>query len=98
MSAHPHSSEKPSIWSPINAIIGVVIAGIVLLWVTAFVFKGLGSLRPKEEAKAAAPVAEAAPAATAPAPAAEIPVLEVTIKPDSANRDRCWSIVIGRTG
>jgi len=71
--------------------------GVVLLWVLAFVFEGLGSLRPKPKAEApsapaaAAPVAPgaAAPAtaaAAAPAaPAANLPVLEVTIKPDAAN-------------
>ncbi len=79
MSAHTSSSEKSSIWSILNVIIGSVIGGVVLLWVIAFVWDGLVSLRPK-------PVVEkAAVAAAAPAPAANLPVLEVTIKPDAAN-------------
>jgi azurin len=98
MSAHSTSSENSSsIWSIINMIIGAVMGGVVLLWVLAFVFEGLGSLRPKPKAEApsapaaAAPVAPgaAAPAtaaAAAPAaPAANLPVLEITIKPDAAN-------------
>lgn len=88
MSAHPSSSENSSsIWSVINVVIGVATGGVVLLWVAAFVFDGLGSLRPKKakEEAGSAPVA-AAPATTATtAPAADIPVLEVTIKPDPAN-------------
>lgn len=93
MSAHS-SSEKSSIWSIINRVIGLAIGGVVLLWVLAFVVKGLGSLVPAPKADpapvAAAPApaaaAAAAPAsAAAPAPAADLPVLEVTIKPDSAN-------------
>lgn len=97
MSAHPSSSEKSSsIWSLINVIIGSALGGAVLLWVLAFIFDSLGSLRPKAKAEAAAPAAAApaapgaaaaaAPAATAaPAAAADLPVLEVTIKPDAAN-------------
>ncbi|WP_395717155.1 plastocyanin/azurin family copper-binding protein [Prosthecobacter sp.] len=90
MSAHT-STEKSSIWSLFNIIIGAVMGGITLLWVLAFVFEGLGSLvpKPKQEAPAAAAAPAAAPAATAAAapaaPAANLPVLEVTIKPDSAN-------------
>jgi azurin len=101
MSAPSSSSEKSSsIWSVINLIIGSVLGGAVLLWVLAFIFDGLGSLRPKAKAEAAAPAA-AAPAApvapgAAPAPAAAaapaataaapaLPVLEITIKPDAAN-------------
>jgi azurin len=96
MSAPSSSSEKSSsIWSVINLIIGSVLGGAVLLWVLAFIFDGLGSLRPKPKAEAAAPAAAApaapgaapaaaaAPAATAAAPA--LPVLEITIKPDAAN-------------
>lgn len=96
MSAPSSSSEKSSsIWSVINLIIGSVLGGAVLLWVLAFIFDGLGSLRPKAKAEAAAPAAAApaapgaapaaaaAPAATAAAPA--MPVLEITIKPDAAN-------------
>jgi azurin len=96
MSAPSSSSEKSSsIWSVINLIIGSVLGGAVLLWVLAFIFDGLGSLRPKAKAEAAAPAAPApaapgaapaaaaAPAATAAAPA--LPVLEITIKPDAAN-------------
>ena len=96
MSAHSTSSENSSsIWSIINKIIGAVMGGAVLLWVLAFIFDGLGSLRPKPktEAPAAAAAAPAAPGAAAPAttaaapaaPAANLPVLEITIKPDAAN-------------
>ncbi|MDP1587602.1 MAG: plastocyanin/azurin family copper-binding protein [Prosthecobacter sp.] len=90
MSAHS-SSEKSSIWSIINVVIGLAIGGLVLLWVLAFVVKGLGSLVPAPKADpapaaavAAAPATAAAPTTTA-APAADIPVLEVTLKPDTAN-------------
>lgn len=96
MSAPSSSSEKSSsIWSVLNLIIGSVLGGAVLLWVLAFIFDGLGSLRPKPKAEAAAPAAAApaapgaapaaaaAPAATAAAPA--LPALEITIKPDAAN-------------
>ncbi len=75
MSAPSSTSEKSSIWSVLNVIIGTVIGGVVLLWVLAFIFDGLGSLRPKD----------AAPATAAAAPAADLPVLEITIKPDNAN-------------
>ena len=98
MSAPSSTSEKSSsIWSVTNLIIGSVLGGVVLLWVLAFIFDGLGSLRPKAKAEAAAPAAAApaapgaAPAAgtaASPAPAAaaaDLPVLEVTIKPDAAN-------------
>ncbi len=80
MSAHTTSSEKSSIWSIFNVIIGSVIGGVVLLWVLAFVWDGLVSLRPQP--KVEKPVAAAA---AAPAPAANLPVLEVTLKPDAAN-------------
>lgn len=94
MSAHSSSpAQSSSIWSVLNAIIGTAIGGTVLLWVLAFVWHGLSSLRPKPKPEAAPAVAAAtAPAATpaaaapaAPAPAAAGPALEVTIKPDSAN-------------
>lgn len=95
MSAPSSTSEKSSsIWSVINLIIGSALGGAVLLWVLAFIFDGLGSLRPKAKAEAAAPAAAApaapgaAPAAASSAPAAaaaDLPVLEVTIKPDAAN-------------
>ena len=101
MSAPSSTSEKSSsIWSVINLIIGSALGGAVLLWVLAFIFDGLGSLRPKAKAEAAAAPAAAAPAApgaapapaagtaAAPAPAAaaaDLPVLEITIKPDAAN-------------
>lgn len=93
MSAPSSTSEKSSsIWSLINVVIGCALGGAVLLWVLAFIFDGLGSLRPKAKADAAAPAAAApAPAAgtaAAPAPAAapaDLPVLEITIKPDAAN-------------
>ena len=91
MSAHPSSENSSSPWSVINVVIGGVTALVVLLWVLAFMFEGLWSLRPTPEVTEAAPAAAsaAAPAASeaaAPAaPAADIPVLEVTIKPDNAN-------------
>ncbi len=79
-------------------IIGTVIGGVVLLWVLAFIFDGLGSLRPKAKADAktpaaAAPAAGAAPVPAVPAsattavvaPTSSLPSLEVTIKPDTAN-------------
>ena len=94
----PSSSEKSSIWSLLNVIIGSAIGGVVLLWVLAFGVDGLGSLRPKAKAEAAAATAAApaavaaapaetpaAAAATTAAPAADLPVLEVLIKPDAAN-------------
>lgn len=87
MSAPASSSEKSSIWSLLNVIIGSAFAGVVLIWVLAFVVQGLGSLRPKPKAETAAAPAAAAPAAAAAAPAAAAPaaVLEITIKPDPAN-------------
>lgn len=93
MSAPSSSENSSSPWSVINVIIGGGIALVVLLWVLAFTFEGLWSLRPKPEvaeappaAAAASAAAPAAAAAAAPAaPAADIPVLEVTIKPDNAN-------------
>lgn len=78
MSAHSSSSENSSIWSLLNVIIGSVTGGVVLLWVLAFVFQGLGSLRPKPKAEAApAPAAAAVPAA-APAPASAAPAAAAT--------------------
>jgi len=74
--------------------------GVVFLWVLAFIFDGLGSLRPKPKAETPPPAAAAAatpaapgaapaaPATAAAAPAAaaaNLPVLEITIKPDAAN-------------
>ncbi len=91
MSAHSTPSENSSsIWSLINKIVGVVMGGVVLLWVAAFIWDGLYSLRVKPKAEATAPgaAAPATPAATAAAPAApaaNLPLLEVTIKPDAAN-------------
>jgi azurin len=96
MSAPSSSSEKSSIWSIINIVIGSAIGGVVLLWVLAFVYDGMASLRPKPKAETpavaaaapatATPTAPAAAATTAaPAPAANLPVLEVIIKPDAAN-------------
>lgn len=69
MSAPHTSSEKSSIWSLLNVIIGGGIALIVFCWVLAFVVKGFGSLA-KVPAKEAPPAAAAAPAAPAPAAAA----------------------------
>lgn len=93
MSAHSSSEKSSSPWSVINAVIGGGTALVVLLWVLAFMFEGLWSLRPQPEVAEAPPAAAAASAAApaaaeaaAPAaPAADIPVLEVTIKPDNAN-------------
>lgn len=86
----PTTTSPKSIWSFLNVIIGSVIGGVVFFWVLAFVFEGLGSLRPKpkKEVTAAVPAAAASAAAaptTAAAPTANLPVLEVTIKPDPAN-------------
>jgi len=93
MSAPSSSSEKSSsIWSVLNVIIGSAIGGVVLLWVLAFICDGLGSLRPKAKAEAPPAATAEAPAAGAPAaaaaaaaPATDLPVLEITIKPDTAN-------------
>ncbi len=82
MSAPSSSKHSSSLWSLINAVIGTIIGGVVLLWVAAFVVKGLGSLRPQPKVEVQAP---AAVATTAPATAANLPVLEVTLKPDAAN-------------
>ncbi len=68
MSASSTTSEKSSIWSVLNVIIGSAIGGGVLLWVLAFICDGLGSLRTKPAA--AAPAAAVAAAAPAPAPGA----------------------------
>lgn len=75
MSASHSSSEKSSIWSILNVVIGFALAGLVFLWVLAFIVKGLGSLvpEPKKEIGAAAAPAIPAPAATAAAPAAPAP-------------------------
>lgn len=77
MSAPSSSSEKSSsIWTILNVIIGLAIGGTVLLWVLAFIFDGLGSLRPKAAAEAppatnaAAPLAVATSTAALPVPAA----------------------------
>ncbi|WP_397385537.1 plastocyanin/azurin family copper-binding protein [Prosthecobacter sp.] len=91
MSAPSSTSEKSSsIWSVLNLIIGSALGGAVLLWVLAFIFDGVSSLRPKAKVEAAAPAAAAAAPAAATAaapaaPAAALPVLEITIKPDAAN-------------
>ena len=91
MSAHSSSSEKSSIWSVLNVFIGSVLGGLVLLWVLAFIFDGLGSLRPKAKVEASAPAASAptavntaavpasaaAPAVAAAAPAAAAAALPV---------------------
>jgi len=82
MSAHSSSETSSSPWSVINTVIGGGTALFVLLWVLAFVFEGLGSLRPKPTAEAPPTAAVAAAPA---APAADLPVLEVTLKPDPAN-------------
>ncbi|MEZ5386202.1 MAG: plastocyanin/azurin family copper-binding protein [Prosthecobacter sp.] len=74
MSAPSSSENSSSPWSVINAVIGGGIALVVLLWVLAFVFEGLGSLRPKPAAEEATPaVAAASTPAPAAAPAADAP-------------------------
>lgn len=69
MSAPSSSEKSSSIWSVLNVIIGTAIGGIVLLWVLAFVYDGLSSLRPKAKAAEAPAAAPAAPAAATAAPA-----------------------------
>lgn len=71
MSAPSSSSEKTSIWTLLNMIIGIAIAGTVLLWVLAFIADGLGSLRPKAAAEAPAATTAAAPVAVAAATTAQ---------------------------
>jgi len=78
----PTTTSPKSIWSFLNVVIGSLIGGVVFFWVLAFVFEGLGSLRPKPKKEV---TAAAAAATTAAAPAANLPVLEVTINPDPAN-------------
>ena len=81
MSAPSSSSEKSSIWSIFNIIIGSAIGGVVLLWVLAFVYDGMASLRPKPKAETPA-VAAAAPAAATPAaPAAATPAAPAAATP-----------------
>lgn len=82
MSAPSSSEKSSSIWSVLNVIIGTAIGGVVFLWVLAFVYDGLHSLRPKAKVETA-PVAAsthstatataAAPAPAAPAGAPAIP-------------------------
>ncbi|MGV3659040.1 MAG: plastocyanin/azurin family copper-binding protein [Prosthecobacter sp.] len=96
--SHSPSEKSSSIWSIINVVIGFALAGMVFLWVLAFIVKGVGSLVPepkKEVAAAAAPAipapagTPAAPGAAAPAAAAPVaasgPAIEILIKPDPAN-------------
>jgi azurin len=100
MSAHhSHSKEETgSIWTVLNRILGIGLAGFTLVSVIFFINGGLGSLRPKVEApKTAAAPAAAAPAAAAPsapaaaaettaaAPAAAGAPLEITIKPNATD-------------
>ncbi len=102
MSAPHSSSEKSSsIWSVLNLIIGFALAGIVFLWVTAFIVKGIGSLVPelKKDPSAVPTVASSVPtgdgevkvpgaATSTPAAAPAAPAgaaIEITIKPDPAN-------------
>ena len=89
MSAPSSTSEKSSsIWSVLNLIIGSVLGGAVLLWVLAFIFDGLGSLRPKAKAEAAAaPAAEAAPV--------EIAVAEVAAAPAAADPKHGEKVFLG---
>jgi azurin len=100
MSAHSSSSPESSIWSKLNIVIAIVVAGFTLFWASSFIIgsfrQSSGAAKAYEEAAKAAE--KAAPAAAAPAlaapaavvapataaPAAEA-VLEITIKPDTAN-------------
>ncbi|MFM2178846.1 MAG: hypothetical protein RL015_2944 [Verrucomicrobiota bacterium] len=100
MSAHSSSSPESSIWSKLNIVIAIVVAGFTLFWASSFIIgsfrQSSGAAKADEEAAKAAE--KAAPAAAAPAlaapaavvapataaPAAEA-VLEITIKPDTAN-------------
>jgi azurin len=98
MSAHssPSSESSGSIWNILNVIIAVAVGGFAFFWGSVFLVGGwMESAGVGKEATApasapAAPAAEAAsaaPAATTTAPAAAAPaaVLEITIKPDTAN-------------
>ncbi|MCX6858265.1 MAG: plastocyanin/azurin family copper-binding protein [Verrucomicrobia bacterium] len=87
MSAHsPHSSSSDSsIWSILNVIIAIAVAGFALFWSFAFLSGSYNqsSGNAKAEAEAAkTAVADATPAAPA---AASTEVVEITIKPDLAN-------------
>ena len=87
MSASHSSSEKSSsIWSIINVVIGFALAGMVLLWVLAFIVKGLGSLvpQPKKEVGAAAAPAIPAPAGAPAAPGAAAPAAAAAPAPAAA--------------
>lgn len=100
MSAHSSSNppESGSFWSVANIVIAAAVGGFALFWGGALM---IGTIRQtagtKEaasppatapaaaaEAPAAAPAAPAAAAAPAPA-AASTEVIEITIKPDTAN-------------
>ena len=100
MSAHsPHSeSSDKSIWSVLNIIIAVAVAGFALFWSSAFILGSYNQSSGAAKAEAAAPAApsaaEPAAPASAPAPAvgaaaapaaANVAALEITIKPDIAN-------------
>jgi azurin len=98
MSAHsPHSSSSDSsIWSILNVIIAIAVAGFALFWSFAFLSGSYNqsSGNAKAEAEAAkTAVAEATPAAAPAAAGAATPaapaaastdVVEITIKPDLA--------------
>ena len=93
--SHSHSKEETgSIWTVLNRIIGIGIAGFTLIAVIVFIKGGLGSLLPKVDAPktadapaaaAPAPSAPAAAEATAAAPAAAGAPLEITIKPNATD-------------
>jgi azurin len=96
MSAHssPKPSETGSFWSIANIIIAVAVGGFALFWGGALM---IGTIRETAGSKevaspppaAAAPAAAEAPApaaAATPAPAASTAeVIEITLKPDTAN-------------
>lgn len=93
MSAHssPKHSESGSFWSVANTVIATAVGGFALFWGGALM---IGTVRETTGAKEvaspppAAAAAAAAPAATAAAPApaaASAEVIEITIKPDTAN-------------
>lgn len=84
--SHSPSEKSSSIWSIINVVIGFALAGVVFLWVLAFIVKGLGSLvpQPKKEVAAAAAPAAPAPAAAPAAPGAAAPATAAAPAPAPA--------------
>ncbi len=92
MSAHSSSkpSESGSFWSVANIVIAAAVGGFALFWGGALMIGTIRQTAGSKEAAspppaAAAPAAAEAPAATPAAPAAAAEVIEITIKPDTAN-------------